>query len=68
MVRLSGGIQRGTSVLPRSTHPDRIRANFDMDGWGLDSGEMEKLSSLKGRFKARRDGFLPIRVFFTDAE
>jgi len=68
MVRLSWGIQRGTSVLPRSTHLDRIRANFDMDGWELDSGEMEKLSSLKGRFKACGDGFLPIRVFFDDTE
>ena len=55
-------------MLPRSTHPDRIRANFEMDGWELDLGEMEKLNSLKGRFKACGDGFLPICVFFDDAE
>ncbi|PSN62096.1 Aldo/keto reductase [Corynespora cassiicola Philippines] len=67
-ILLSWGIQRGTSVLPRSTKPDRIRSNFDLGGWELSEDEMKKLNAVKDRFKACGDGFLPIRVFFDDDE
>lgn len=66
--RLSWGIQRGTSVVPRSTKPDRIKSNFDLDGWELNEDEMAKLNAVKDRFKACGDGFLPIRVFLDDDE
>lgn len=67
-ILLSWGLQRGTSVLPRSTKPDRLRSNFDLNGWELTEDEMKQLSAVKGRFKACGDGFLPVRVFFDDDE
>ncbi|KAH7323574.1 putative glycerol dehydrogenase Gcy1 [Rhexocercosporidium sp. MPI-PUGE-AT-0058] len=65
-ILLSWGIQRGTSVIPRSTKADRIRDNFDINGWELSSEQMEELNAVKERYKACGDGFLPMRVFFDD--
>ena len=62
------GLQRGTSVIPKSVTPSRIQSNFQLDGWELSAGEMEQLSSLKERFKVCGDGFLPVKVFFDDDE
>lgn len=62
------GLQRDTSVLPRSVNPDRLRSNFDLDGWSLAEDEMDVLNNIKERIKVCGDGFLPIRVFFFDDE
>lgn len=67
-VLLRWGIQRGTSVVPKSITPSRIESNLEVQGWELSSEEMEELSSLEDRFKVCGDGFLPIRVFFDDDE
>ena len=62
------GLQRGTSVIPKSVTPSRIKKNFELDGWELTPEEFQKLSSLSDRFKVCRDAWLPIKVFFGDDE
>lgn len=62
------GIQRGTSVIPKSVTASRIESNFELDGWELTQEEMDKLSSLPDRFKVCGDGWLPVKVFFGDDE
>jgi len=62
-VLLMWGLQRNTSVIPKSVTKERIEKNFELDGWSLDDSEMEKLSSMKARFKVCGDGWLPIDVF-----
>ena len=59
------GLQRGISVIPRSVKPERIRANFELDGWSLDDNEMTTLNSVKEYIKVCGDGLLPIRCFST---
>jgi len=63
-ILLQWGLQRGTSVIPKSVTPSRIEANFQLDGWSLTDEEMSKLSSLPERFKVCGDGWLPVKVFF----
>jgi glycerol 2-dehydrogenase (NADP+) len=60
------GLQRGTSVIPKSVTASRIASNFDLDGWELTDEEINMLSSLNSRFKACSDSWLPVRVFFDD--
>jgi len=67
-VLLMWGLQRDTSVIPKSVTKSRIEKNFELDGWELTSEEMEKLSNLKDRFKVCGDGWLPVKVFFGDDE
>jgi glycerol 2-dehydrogenase (NADP+) len=63
-VLLQWGLQRGTSVIPKSVTPSRIEANFQLDGWSLTDEEMSKLSGLPDRFKVCGDSWLPVKVFF----
>lgn len=65
---LQWGLQRGTSVIPKSVTKSRIEANFQLDGWELTNEEMKTLSSLKDRFKVCGDGWLPVKVFFGNDE
>ena len=65
---LMWGLQRDTSVIPKSVTKSRIQKNFELDGWSLTSDEMDKLSNLKDRFKVCGDGWLPVKVFFGDDE
>lgn len=67
-VLLAWGLQRGTSVIPKSVTASRIEANFQLDGWRLTDEEMQKLSSLPDRFKVCGDAWLPVKVFFGDDE
>jgi glycerol 2-dehydrogenase (NADP+) len=65
------GIQRGTSVIPKSVTEARIKANFDLDGWNLDEQEMKQVSSLQGRFKVCGEDWLPKvhpTIFYGDDE
>ena len=67
-VMLMWGLQRETSVIPKSVTKSRIEANFDLDGWDLNDEEMDQLSNLKDRFKVCGDGWLPVKVFFGNDE
>ena len=62
------GLQRGTSVIPKSVTAKRIEANFDLDGWELTSEEVKTLDSLPERFKVCGDAWLGEKVFFGDDE
>jgi glycerol 2-dehydrogenase (NADP+) len=70
-VLLMWGIQRGTSVIPKSVTDSRIKANFDLDGWELSEAELQQLSSMKSRFKVCGESWLPkgrSTVFYGDDE
>lgn len=67
-VLLMWGLQRGTSVIPKSVTAGRIEANYELDGWELTGDEMKQLSSMPERFKVCGDAWLPVRVFFGDDE
>lgn len=67
-VLLMWGLQRGTSVIPKSVTASRIQANFELDGWELTDEEQKTISSLPERFKVCGDAWLPVKVFFGDDE
>ncbi|KAK5720572.1 hypothetical protein LTR17_014903 [Elasticomyces elasticus] len=67
-VLLVWGLQRGTSVIPKSVTESRIVSNFELDGVTLSDEEMKQLSSLPDRFKVCGDSWLPVKVFFGDDE
>lgn len=62
------GLQRGTSIIPKSVTPSRIDQNFELDGWSLTQEEMVSVSAITSRFKVVQDGWMPIRVFLGDDE
>ena len=45
-VMLRWNIQRGVVVIPKSTHPERIEANFNIWDFTLTDDEMQRISSL----------------------
>lgn len=51
-------------MLPKSVTPERIQANFDLDGWRLTGDEMEGIGRITNRFKVAGDDWLPTKVFF----
>ena len=65
---LQWGLQRGTSVIPKSVTKNRIEANFQLDGWELTDDEVKTLSNLNDRFKVCGDAWLPVKVFFGNDE
>jgi glycerol 2-dehydrogenase (NADP+) len=67
-VLLLWGLQRGTSVIPKSVTASRIESNFELDGHSLDDEEIKQLDSLPDRFKVCGDAWLPVKVFFGDDE
>ncbi|RMD41135.1 hypothetical protein DV735_g3992, partial [Chaetothyriales sp. CBS 134920] len=65
-VLLQWGLQRGTSVIPKSVNPSRIKSNFELDGWQLSAEQVKKLSSIPDRYKVCGQAWLPIDVFFNE--
>jgi glycerol 2-dehydrogenase (NADP+) len=63
-VLLMWGLQRGTSVIPKSVTASRIKGNFELDGWELSDEQMKTLSSIPDRFKVCGHSWLPVEVFF----
>jgi glycerol 2-dehydrogenase (NADP+) len=62
------GLQRGTSIIPKSVTPSRIDSNFQIDDWHLSEAEINALSGIQTRAKVVGDGWMPIRVFLGDDE
>ncbi|KAJ6788577.1 hypothetical protein PWT90_05336 [Aphanocladium album] len=60
------GLQRGTSVIPKTVTPERILANFDVTEWQLSPEEHSLLSSLEARCRVYPDDWLPERVFWEE--
>ncbi|QDS74500.1 hypothetical protein FKW77_007050 [Venturia effusa] len=69
-VLLMWGLQRGTSVIPKSVTASRIAKNFELDGWELTPEEMKAIDAQPERFKVCGDAWLPtgVKVFFGDDE
>ncbi|KAF2019067.1 Aldo/keto reductase [Aaosphaeria arxii CBS 175.79] len=67
-VLLMWGLQRGTSVIPKSVTASRIEANYELDGWELTDEEVKAIDAFPERFKVCGDAWLPIKVFFGDDE
>ncbi|TKX19946.1 reductase-like protein [Elsinoe australis] len=67
-VLLMWGLQRNSSVIPKSVTASRIEDNFKLDGWELTQDEIKQLDSLPDRFKVCGDAWLPVKVFFGDDE
>jgi glycerol 2-dehydrogenase (NADP+) len=65
-VLLAWGLQRGTSVIPKSVTKSRIEANFQIDDLELTLEEMDKLNNIKDRFKVCGHDWLPVKVFFNE--
>ena len=51
-------VQRGTSVLPKSTDPERIVANFAVLDWSLDGADLAALSGLEYQARMVDGSFL----------
>ncbi|HET6498673.1 MAG TPA: aldo/keto reductase, partial [Coriobacteriia bacterium] len=60
-VALRWALQRGVAVIPKSTHPERIRANADLYGFELSDAEMAAIDALDrgeaGRLGKHPDDF-----------
>jgi hypothetical protein len=61
------GLQRGTSVIPKSVTASRIKGNFELDGWELSDEQMKTLSNIPDRFKVCGHSWLPVEVFFVSS-
>lgn len=48
-------IQRGTSVIPKSTHADRIKENIHVFGWQIPDEDFRMLSSMTDQVSGRKD-------------
>jgi diketogulonate reductase-like aldo/keto reductase len=51
-VLIRWGVQRGTSVLPKSVNPERIKSNLEVFDWALEQEDFEKLSKMPVQVKS----------------
>ena len=54
-------------MIPKSASPERVKGNFDIDGWEL-TEEVEVIDALPERFKVCDDSWCPADVFLGDDE
>lgn len=52
-------ITKGWSVIPKSVNEERIKNNFDIDGWKLTEEEMAVIDKMPERLKVCDGSFLP---------
>lgn len=62
------GLQRGSSIIPKSVTPPRIDSNFQMDDWSLSEDDVATIGGIQTRAKVVGDSWMPIRVFLGDDE
>ncbi|KAL4747280.1 hypothetical protein BDW72DRAFT_183123 [Aspergillus terricola var. indicus] len=67
-VLIMWGLQRGTSVVPKTVNAARIGGNFNLNGWALSDDEMDILNICTTRFKSCNDDWLPATVFYGDED
>ncbi|KAM3512137.1 hypothetical protein MY11210_004201 [Beauveria gryllotalpidicola] len=60
------GLQRGTSVIPKSVSPERITANFESSTWELTPEDHARLCAIQGRCRVYPDDWLPAQVFWEE--
>ncbi|KAK2596126.1 hypothetical protein QQS21_006473 [Conoideocrella luteorostrata] len=65
-ILIQWGLQRGTSVIPKSVSPERITANYEALGWELTAEDHALLSSIEGRCRVYPDDWLPAQVFWEE--
>jgi D-xylose reductase len=64
-VLLRWGVQRGTAVIPKSTHAERLRENLSIFDFELTSGEMEAISALNRNRRFNDPGVFCEQAFNT---
>ena len=60
-VLVKWGLQRGTSVIPKSSNPERIKENIKVFDWVIPDQDFEALNSISDQVGL---AFLPTRIFF----
>ncbi|KAK3400310.1 NADP-dependent oxidoreductase domain-containing protein [Sordaria brevicollis] len=65
-VLLQWGVSKGWSVLPKSVTEERIKANFDLDGWSLTDEDIAQIDKIHetSSFKVCGHDWLPVKIFF----
>jgi D-xylose reductase len=64
-VVLRWGVQRGTSVIPKSSRPERLRENLSLDDFSLTADEMAAISSLDRNQRFNDPGEFCEKAFHT---
>jgi D-xylose reductase len=64
-VVLRWGIQRGTSIIPKTTRPERLRENLDLFDFELNEEEMHSISSLNQNRRFNDPGVFCEQAFGT---
>ncbi|KAJ5622729.1 glycerol dehydrogenase Gcy1 [Penicillium herquei] len=71
-ILLKWGLQKGWSVIPKSVNLQRVRENFDIDGWELTNDDIAIIDAIPSRFKVCDGSFLPPvmhdKIFLDDDE
>mmetsp|Transcript_33914 Transcript_33914/g.85837 ORF Transcript_33914/g.85837 Transcript_33914/m.85837 type:complete len:328 (-) Transcript_33914:297-1280(-) len=57
-VLIRWGVQRGTSVLPKSVKPERIASNLDVVSWSLPEPDFQRISTLATQVRMVAGTFL----------
>ena len=62
-ILIKWAVERGTTVIPKSTHPGRIKENFESKNVNLDEDDMKEIRSLNIPFR-----YLDGKVFETESD